>query len=229
VYRFRAFRAIDDYETCVGFLKGHVKVLIDYGITNITTNNESWMSNPNVYVIVAEREDDNKIIGGIRVHKADGINPLPVEVAIGYLDPNIYTLINTHIEEGTGELCGLWNAKEVAGLGISLLLIRAGISIVNQFGLCSLFTICAEYTLPMVRRVGFIVEENLGENGAFIYPNENYIARVLKKLNAVSIDSADENDRVRIMNLRNNPQQETFEIINDHELFIKYRLLLRNK
>jgi hypothetical protein len=226
VYIFRAFRAVDDHESCINFLKGHIKVLTDYGITNITTNNRDWMTNPNVYVVVAETMSDRRIVGGIRVHKADGINPLPVEAAIGKLDSRIYDLIKIHVDEGTGELCGLWNAKEVAGMGISLLLIRAGISFVNQFELCSLFTICAEYTLPMVHKVGFVVEENLGNNGEFIYPNENYIARVLKKLNALTIETADAIDRNRILDLRNNPQQSTIEFINKRELFIEYKLQL---
>jgi hypothetical protein len=226
VYTFRAFRAIDDLDSCNNFLKGHVKVLTDYGITNITTNNNAWMSNPYVYVIVAETTVEKRVIGGIRVHKADGINPLPVETAIGKMDSRIHDLIHSHIEEGTGELCGLWNAKEVAGMGISLLLIRAGIAFVNQFGISSLFTICAEYTLPMVHKVGFIQEDNLGDNGAFVYPNENYIARVLKKLNAVTIDTAQAIDRNRILDLRNNPEQTAVEFINNRELLIEYKLQL---
>ena len=224
MYTFRAFRAINDRKTCVEFLKGHVKVLVDYGITNITTNNEEWMSNPNVYVITATSNDTNEIVGGIRVHKADRIIPLPVEVAIGSLDARIFELIDIHVDEGTGELCGLWNSKAVAGLGISLLLIRAGISIVNQFNLASLFTICAEYTLPMVKRVGFIVEDDLGENGSFVYPNEKYIARVLKKLDAILIEAASSDDRNRIFDLRDIPIQKTLEIINDKSILIDYDL-----
>lgn len=226
MYTFRAFRAIDDRDSCENFLKGHINVLTDYGITNITTNNKDWMMNPNVYVIVVEKESDKKIVGGIRVHKADGIHPLPVETAIGKIDAKIYELINSYIDSGTGELCGLWNSKEVAGMGISLLLIRAGISFVNQFGIISLFTICAEYTLPMVRRVGFVVETGLGNNGAFIYPNENYIAQVLKKLNATTIETADDIDKERILNLRENPEQKTLELINNRTLVIDYKLKL---
>jgi hypothetical protein len=205
--RFRAFRPVDEPETCRRYLAGHVQVLTDYGITNITTNNNIWTTSKAVYAVVAESEDGSQVYGGVRVHMADGIHPLPVELAIGKMDPKIYDIIKDYSSQGTGEICGLWNSKEVSGLGVSLILIRAGISIVNQLAMDSLFTICADYTMPMVSKVGFVVETDLGKDGDFIYPNENYIARVLRKMNAVTLDTADEINRIRIFDLRDNPEQ----------------------
>jgi hypothetical protein len=222
---FRSFTAIYDPETCERYLDGHVQVLKDYGITNITTNNRDWMSLPNVHGIVAENED-GEVVGGVRVHIADGVHPLPVESAVGYMDPRVALVINEYAEHGTGELCGLWNGKSVAGIGISILLVRAGIAIVNQVRLASLFTICADYTLPMVRKVGFIVEDTLGNGGEFIYPNENYIARVLRKMNAETLETAEEFDRDRIFDLRNHPNQKTIETGPKGEIEIDYHLLL---
>jgi hypothetical protein len=222
---FRSFQAINNPKVCELFLEGHVKVLTDYGITNITTNNKAWMEMPSVYVIVAMDENRTKVLGGIRVHVADGNQPLPLESAIGKMDPRVYDIIAEYIDEGTGELCGLWNSKEVAGLGVSLLLIRAGISIVNQIKLNSLFTICADYTMPMVKRVGFIVEDSIGKKGDFVYPNENYIARVLRKMNAITLEAADEHDKNRILDLRSKPIQIFNEV---GEITIDYNLILSN-
>jgi hypothetical protein len=224
---FRVFRAVDDLAACKRFLEGHVKVLNDYGITNITTNNDKWMTNPAIYVIVAESTSDGEILGGIRVHVADGKDPLPLETAIGKMDSRVYDIIKSYIDTGTGELCGLWNAKKVAGFGLSLLLIRAGISIVTQIKLNSLFTICADYTLPMVKRVGFTVEDTIGKNGDFVYPNENYIAKVLRKMNAISLDTAEEFDKNRIINLRDNPVQCYIESGPKGEMEVEYKLLIR--
>jgi len=226
---FRAFRAVDELETCVRFLEGHVKVLQDYGITNITTNNAVWMTNPAIYVIVAESPDGSEIYGGIRVHVADGRTPLPLEAAIGKMDKRVYDIINSYIDSGTGELCGLWNNKKVAGYGLSLLLIRAGISIVTKINLNSLFTICADYTMPMVKRVGFTVEDSIGKNGDFVYPNENYIAKVLRKMNAISLDTAEEYDKNRILDLRDNPVQTFMELGPKGEMEIDYRLMIQRK
>ncbi|WP_129714928.1 hypothetical protein [Pedobacter sp. SYP-B3415] len=206
-------------------MAGHVQVLKDYGITNITTNNRQWMSLPNVHGIVAETEDGT-VVGGVRVHIADGIHPLPVEDAVGYMDPLVTKVINQYFDDGTGELCGLWNAKSVAGIGISILLVRAGIAIVNQIRLASLFTICADYTMPMVRKVGFVIEDSLGNEGEFVYPNENYIARVLRKMNAETLETAEAFDRERIFDLRNNPQQVTIETGPKGMLEVDYQLVI---
>lgn len=222
---FRSFTAIKDQETCEEYLHGHVQVLQDYGITNITTNNRHWMSLPNVHGIVAI-DEEGKIVGGVRVHIADGVHPLPVEKAVGYMDPKVASVINEYFDEGTGELCGLWNAKSVAGIGISLFLVRAGIAIVNQIRLASLFTICGDYTMPMVTRVGFVVEDSLGNNGEFIYPKDSYIARVLRKMNAETLETADEYDRNRIFDLRNNPIQHTIEPGPKGDVDIDYKILL---
>ena len=223
---FQAFKATDNPEYCELFLEGHVRVLEDYGITNITTNNRKWMTMDSVYVIIALTEDKKYIVGGIRIHIANEDEPLPVERAIGNLDIRIHNLINQYKEEGTGELCGLWNAKSVAGYGVSLLLVRAGISLVNQIHIESLFTICGDYTMPMVNRVGFIVERSIGKNGEFFYPKENYIARVLRKMNAVTLETAEEYDKGRIIDLRMNPVQTTEEIGPKGPLTIQYILLL---
>lgn len=129
---FNAFRAVEDYETCVLFKEGHQNVLRDYGITNITTNNDSWMYNPNIYCIVAQTSVDKKVLGGIRIQISDENNLLPVEAAIGKMDGRIYDLVKDFRNKGgVGELCALWNAKVIAGMGISILLTRAGISATN--------------------------------------------------------------------------------------------------
>ncbi|NUM31598.1 MAG: hypothetical protein HUU47_04660 [Bacteroidetes bacterium] len=226
---FRAFRAIEEPETCEKFLNGHVAVLKDYGITNITTNNSEWMKNPNIYGIVAEIYPDMEIVGGIRVQISDEQNWLPVEKAISKMDPKIHDIVKKYRENGgVGELCALWNAKRVAGIGISILLTRAGISMANQLDFGTLVGICAEYTLEMFRRVGFVVDDSLGMNGEFQYPNENYIARVLGIMNAATLSTADEYDKMRMESLRLFPEQLTVEQGTKEKIEIQYQLTLPN-
>src|ERR1700740_927030 len=119
--RIRAFRATDDPETCRKFIAGHRKVLSIYGIENITTNTDDWMFNPSIFVIVVETLDGEKLYGGARIQAADGIHPLPIEEATGKMDPRIYGIVREHAKNGAAELSGLWNSKEVAGLGIGSL------------------------------------------------------------------------------------------------------------
>ncbi len=224
--RFRAFRAIDDPELCARYVQGHVQVLLSYGITNITSNNQEWMKWGTVYGVVAETEDGT-LVGGIRIQLADGINQLPVERAIGHLDANIHTIVKQYINDGVGELCALWNAKEVAGMGLSIMLVRAGISILNQVNCNTLMGICADYTLKMFRKVGFVVDTSLGKKGEFVYPNENYVARVLGILNAKDLSTAEEFDRLKMLDLRASPIQICEETgPNDVKVEIDYHLLL---
>jgi hypothetical protein len=78
----------------------------------------------------------------------------------------------------------------------------------------------------MVKKVGFIVEVTLGNGGEFIYPNENYIARVLRKMNAETLETADEYDRDRIFDLRTNPTQKTIELGPRGEIEVDYHLVI---
>ncbi|MES2829941.1 MAG: hypothetical protein V4687_17420 [Bacteroidota bacterium] len=225
---FRAFKATHDPETCEKYIRGHVSVLQDYGITNITSNNNLWMFMDCVYGVVAE-DENGELVGGIRIQIADGINPLPVEKAVGYMDPSLYDMVKKFIPEGVGELCGLWNAKSIAGMGISVLLTRAGISITSQLTCKTLMGICAGYTLKMFNRVGFVIDNSLGKGGEFVYPNENYIAWVLGILNAKDLQTADPLDRDRMLSLRNNPVQFYSELSKDGTADIYYNLVIPPK
>ena len=225
-FTLKAFKAVDNPEMCARYIEGHVKVLKDYGITNITSNNSQWTQLSCVYCVTAE-DETGEMVGGIRIQKADGEHMLPVERAVGYMDPRIYEIVQEFIDEGVGELCALWNSKDVAGMGLSLLLTRAGISIANQVSVNIMMGICADYTMRMFRKVGFVVDDSLGTQGEFVYPNENYIARVLGILNARNLETAEEEDRIRMLSLRDNPVQQVVETSNKgDEVSVQYQLLL---
>jgi hypothetical protein len=223
---FKAFKAIDSQEMCKKYLEGHVIVLKDYGITNITSNNNDWMCHPQMYCVVA-LDSENELVGGIRVQVADMITPLPVEKAIGKMDDTIYEVVrNYHENGGVGELCALWISKKVAGLGVSILLTRAGISVTNQLTIKTLVGICAEYTLKMFKRVGFQVDHTLGTNGEFPYPNNTYVARVLGIMNAESLESAAEYDKERMQSLRLHPVQNYLEKETSESTLVEYNLII---
>ena len=183
-----AFRAIDEPLLSQQYLEGHVKVLTDYGIENVTTNNSTWMKNPHVYCVVAQDVLSKEILGGVRIQLADGIYPLPVEGAIGKMDQSIFDKVEYYAKEGgIGESCGLWISKKVKNLGLSRYLMWSSISSANQLRFGTLLGICAGYTLKLFGQIGFVVDKSLGENGDFPYPNEKYIAHVIGILNAITM------------------------------------------
>ncbi|MBC7425952.1 MAG: hypothetical protein H7321_05400 [Bacteroidia bacterium] len=225
---FKAFRAIDNPENCQQFIEGHRRVLEGFNLTNISTNKPTWPKNPNIYVITAKSDNSEHLLGGIRIQIADGINPLPVEDAVGHFDKNIFNMVKQYSDNGgTCELCGLWNSREEApNMGITFLLVIAGMSIVNQLPVTSMFTIVAAYTLRMATRIGFQVETSLGNDGTFIYPNSNYVARVLSQ-NPHLLTTAAAEVKASVMDLRNNPVHIRKEKVPKGEVEISYDLIIR--
>lgn len=223
----RAFRAIDDLDSCMRFAHGHAKVLLDYGVTKVTSSSNDWFYNSAVYVIVAELEETGEIIGGVRVHIADGVTRLPMEDAVYIVDRKVYGLIDQYLENGTAELCGLWNSKITAGWGIgSYVLMRAGISLVPQLNLGSLFALCAPHTLKISIEKGFEVETSIGNEGTFIYPKLDLIATSIIIREPVQLPLALPVERDIITELRINPFLTQKDFNYQKKLHIKYHLNL---
>lgn len=204
--KIRAFRAIDDQETCLRFIAGHRRVLSIYGIENITTNTDSWINNPAMFVIVVESLDGEKLYGGARVQAANGINPLPIEEATGKMDPKIYDIVKYHSQFGAAELSGLWNSKEVAGFGIgSLFPSRVAVAICEQLGVEVLFTLCSPTTARFKTWIGGKELEAIGNKGTFYYPKLDLIATALYTEDAINLPDGHPREREKIFFLRKNP------------------------
>lgn len=227
--RIRAFRAIDDNKACQQYAKEHMDVLKIYGITKITTANNSWMENPNVYVIMAERTEDNQPVGGARIHIYDPAYPLPMDVAVKDFDPSVKELLEQHHNNGgTGEICGLWNSRDVAGWGIgTIFLSRAGVALAKQLPMQSMFVLCAEHTIGITLEKGFVIETKLGDSGGFNYPKEGLVATAAVIDDLDDLSHAEEKDREIIMSLRANNRQTRHEVHNGRELEIEYQLDLK--
>jgi hypothetical protein len=204
--RIRAFRATDDPETCLKYIEGHRKVLSIYGIENITTNTDSWMYNPAIFVVVIESMDGTKLYGGGRLQAADGKTPLPVEEATGKMDNKIHEVVRSYAPNGIGELSGLWNSKEVAGFGIgSIYPSRAILSVTNQVGVNAIITLCAPATVRFGTWIGGTPLALVGNKGTFYYPKLDLIATVLFTEDAVNLPTAVHREREKILHLRDNP------------------------
>ena len=225
--KLRFFKAIDDLESCKLFALGHAKVLLDYGVTKVTSSSNDWFYNPSVYVCIAEIAETNEVVGGVRIHVADGKTKLPMEDAISVVDKKVYNLIDTYTEAGTAELCGLWNSKTTAGWGIgSYILMRAGISVIPKLKLTSLFALCAPHTLKISVEKGFEVETSIGNNGTFIYPKLDLIATSIVIKDPIQLPYALPEERALIFELRDNPVL-TKNASNSKNVEISYNLELQ--
>lgn len=227
--RLRAFRAIDDPDTCMRFIEGHQHVLEVYDLKMVTSANYDWIRNPAVFVIVVESLDKSKLYGGARIHVAGGSQPLPVEEAIGRYDPGIFELVNNAAKLGTGEGCGLWNSREIAGYGVgSIFLSRVGVAISSQIGIKSLFALCAPYTVKLAEKIGYKVDDRLGDSGTFYYPREGFVATSMFYDDIESAVSASPEDYQSIMNLRSSVQAVRVETLRRKEIEIHYDIAIPN-
>lgn len=226
----KAFRAMDDIESCQRYIEGHQKVLRIYGIAMITSAKAVWLDDPNTYVILVEDENSEKVFGGARIQVAAGVFPLPIEDALTKFDNKIHGFVKELIPTGTGELCGLWNSREVAGLGIgSIYLSRVGVTIAMQLKLNTLFALCAPATVKNAARVGFVLDERLGDKGTFYYPKEGLVATAVINNDIQILSTADPEERERIFELRSFPVQKKMETgPKERQLEVDYNLLLKN-
>lgn len=227
--RLRAFRAIDDPEACTLFLQGHERVLTNIGVKKVTSSNDAWMHNPSAFVLIVESLDRSKVFGGARVHVSDGKIPLPVEEATGSFDSKIFECVYEHALQGAGEVCGLWNSREIAGYGIgSIFLFRAAVAISEQIGLTSLFGLCAPYTLKMAQNVGFEVLETVGNHGTFYYPKLDLLATAVYMADIAGLKNSVEEDRKAILKLRQNQQIVIAEELRNKRMTIHYDIAIPN-
>lgn len=211
--KIKAFRAIDDVDTCARYLEGHIDVLKVFGITMITTANNGWFKDPDTYVIIVQDEYEEKVFAGARIQIAKGKYELPIEKALTKFDPYIHKFVKDRMDDGIGELCGLWNSREVVGLGIgSLYLGRIGTAIATHLNLKTLFALCAPITVRNCIKMGYLIETTLGNNGTFYYPKEDLIATVVTLADTAVFTTADTKERDIILNLRNNLMQQIVQV-----------------
>ena len=221
--RLRAFRAIDEPDTCDLFIEGHTHVLTSIGVTKVTSSKHEWTKNPAAFVMIVESMDGKRVYGGARVHVAGGSEPLPIEQATGAMDKGIFDLVWQFAQNGTGELCGLWNSREIAGYGIGcIFLIRTAVAVAHQIGLTSLFALCAPYTIKPVECVGMQLENSIGNDGTFYYPKLDLVATTMLLKDVATMTHAAPEDKEAVFRIRENLSVVRTEVLRRKEIVIHY-------
>lgn len=227
--KIKVFRAIDDLESCKRFAEGHANVLRDYGVTKVTSSKNDWFYNPDVYVALVEMEDTGVVVGGERIHMVNKEYPLPIEEAVSIVEKRISGLVASYADnKKTGELCGLWNAKAIAGKGVSILLTKLGVALANRLKMDSLFVLCAPYTVSMCQAAGFEIETSIGNQGTFIYPKLDLVATALVVKDVIGLNTANDGFRKEIFSYIETPVSNTIVLGEKGETEVAYNLLLSN-
>lgn len=209
--KVEVYKAVDHFPECKEFIIGHRKVLQVFDIANITSASLEWAFSPVTHIIVIRRTDNNKLIGGARIQESDGKLSLPMEDAVLEMDPSVTGYIN-NLREGGGvaEICGLWNTREAAKLGIgSYFMTRVALGISTQLRVKSLVMLCAPSTVKMAQDMGSEIIMGLGDEGKFYYPKLDLVATTMVMPDIYDLSKLSEFERDNVMEFRNNRIQTT--------------------
>lgn len=227
--KVKVFSAVDDPAATEKYLEGYQKVLEAYGVPRVTSAQNNWVSNPRAYIILITNEDESKILAGARIQVRTPKAPMPMEMAIAILDKKIYPYVDEIGDYNVAEFCGLYNSKEVAGLGIgSIMLGRIGVAITNQLGIRNLMALCSPATLRNCLKVGFELIRTLGNDGTLYYPKEDLVASALIIKDIHELPLANAGEREEIMKLRLRPQGEDVLTGPKGEVGFHYDLIIPN-
>lgn len=230
--KFRAFRAIDNLELSEKFADGHENVLASYGIKKVTSSNRGWIYNPYVYVVLVTDEKDEPL-GGARLHVAHVNYPLPMEDAVGEVDPEIYELVGSYTDKKSAEICGVWNTRSLSGSGLSVFLLRAclaqsSVVVANQLNINTLFALCAPWTVKMFANLGYEIETSVGKDGTYPYPKPDLLATVMIMRDPKFLVKAKQMERENIIELRKKPKQVKEEVGKKDVFLIDYDLIVKD-
>ena len=176
VITIKAFKAVNDPGASVKFQNEHIKILNSYGLTNLSSSNEKWMMDENVYVIVCELQSTKKILGGLRVHAKSFNNLLPIEEALQELN---YTINEQNINvSNSGELCAFWICRDDRYItNLNKIIVNAAITLSYLLGIDTLIIFGSPHTRKIALDAGF--EYDPFNNRSFLYPTKNYSTDIL--------------------------------------------------
>jgi hypothetical protein len=226
-YRIEAFQAIEHPEYSALFHNGHTGVLTELGIKNLNSAQPSWISDPNVFVLIAI-DNDQEVVAGLRIHRFNSDQgSLPIIESIKEQDNRIIQTIHNTLPQGTAEACGLWSAKKVFGKGLTPLHCIAAIPVMAEIGLTNFFCFAAPYTEKMIKTNGLIEVTDIGDNGRLPYPTPEFISVVLRNPNIHLMEYADEFNRKRVFELMKEPVCTFFEDSPRGAIEVHYDLRLK--
>jgi len=223
--KIEVFRAIDHLDKCQEYLKGHRKVLVHHGLTNITSNDNYWIEDPNVYFLLASDESNNSIIyGGVRIHIKTKNILIPIEKAIFKIRPNIESMLADKTKSPFAEICGLWNSKTVAGKNISLSLSTGAFALLTKLGVKSCYMFNARFTFRITKSLGFLRPDFSPYPNEYLYPNKNFKSYIWLNENISELQTLHDNEKNLVQKLRKNYLQPMTESCYSRDVYIRYNL-----
>ncbi|MFY0644459.1 MAG: hypothetical protein JXR19_08330 [Bacteroidia bacterium] len=199
-----------------------MNVLEQHGFMHFKTYDSYWYRMPNSYVILAQL--DGEAVGGIRLEMGKENSLLPYEKVLSPLFPEVLDIRAKNNLGKVAEPCSLWNSKKVSGKNLSMFLSRASIAMASLLDFDTIISFNATYTFRIPKDVGCTMIHDIGEQGYFNYPTNQFRAALWLHTDLGDLQEADQVAKSRMLSLRKNRKQSFKEEYDGIELNIEYDL-----
>lgn len=173
--RVRALRPTLHPEFADAFEAANREALRRHAVDGVISRGGPLRARKATWLIVAERPGHGgAFVAGIRLDLRTPAQPLPLEHVMPRFGAQQLALLHGRFVGRVGEFAGLWVQDESRKLGLPALLISAGLVAASLAGLARIFSLPPLHTCPLFAAEGFQILRELGDDGAFLYPNEHY-------------------------------------------------------
>lgn len=124
--------------------------------------------------------DGAGIHAGIRIDTRSPAQPLQSERVLARFGIEQLARLRGRFLGTVGEFTGLWVLDESRKCGLPPALVRAGIAMAQRIGLTRLFALPPAHTRGLFEAESFRIVRELGDEGAFWYPDERYRSWVVE-------------------------------------------------
>ena len=161
--------------SCLTFAEGYGGILEGQGINSAYVGKLQWIYTPGVWGILAETQTGDPA-GGILLYVAPQVGDMPFEDIVGKEKMGFW-FNQDLLREDCGELFAVWNSKKTAGMGLSYVLLKAGVALSSHLGLQRTYYLVSEYNLRLVQRLGLEVVKKDGIDVHFAFDHVQPVTR----------------------------------------------------
>lgn len=172
--RLRALRATLHRELADVFEAAQRAALRRHGLERSVVTRAQLRSLENTWLLVVDRPDDADVLAGARVDLYDPARPLQVEQIVGRFGAEPLDRLRDRLHAAVAEFCGMWVRDDHRKQGFPERLSAAAVAAATRLGLTRLVGIAPPHTMGAFTAVGFRIVRELGDEGAYPYPDERF-------------------------------------------------------
>lgn len=174
---FITFHSSEDLNLWTNYQQGLRNALERYGVAQVVLGKKVQDTASDAYVILS-RDQNGKILGGIRLQIRDGSNRIPLEKIENTLSHRVLKKIFTQLEANyqLAEICGLWVSVGAHGQGLGEGLALEATQLGIKLGVDILVSMLPAHTLNYFLKLGYQVDPDLPP---MAYPDDRYLSTVV--------------------------------------------------